>query len=120
MKEQREIKFRAWNPETNTMMDVKDIQELVMLRLSDSMACIIDKLIWLQYTGLKDKNGKEIYEGDILAFEFEENFKKVNKHHFVVKWENYNNGFNGWTQFSPIKKAVKIGNIYENPELCQK
>ena len=70
-----------------------------------------------QFTGLYDKNGKEIYEGDILAFENILNFKKVLQSHFVIKWEDYGNGMLGFTQFSPINNFVICGNLYENPEL---
>jgi uncharacterized phage protein (TIGR01671 family) len=69
-----------------------------------------------QYTGLKDKNGKEIYEGDILGFEVVKNFTNVTVHHFVVIWDFENAG---WIQFSPKYKIVVLGNIYENPELLE-
>jgi uncharacterized phage protein (TIGR01671 family) len=72
----REIKFRAWNPETRLMVD---LQKITPLALSDSMNSQLAmmgmsglflpfKYDWplMQYTGLHDKNGKEIYEGDII------------------------------------------------------
>lgn len=78
----------------------------------------------MQFTGLLDKNGKEIYEGDILDLHPEENDKIW---HRKIIWDtaafhcvqihgkaNYPLHFNKYT---PDKIWVIIGNIYQNPEL---
>ena len=59
----REIKFRAWDKSCNKMRGISGLQDCFSLR-SDGI-CNEDYIL-LQYTGLKDKNGEEIYEGDIL------------------------------------------------------
>lgn len=65
-----------------------------------------------QYTGLKDCNGKEIYEGDVLEWE---NGNRANVFYDPYS-ASYSPNFNNW---KPNKTKV-IGNIHENPELLEK
>jgi hypothetical protein len=64
----------------------------------------------MQFTGLHDKNGKEIYEGDILQTDA---FKRHSIFH-IVQWDERRNG---WSDYSPKDQFYITGNIYENPEL---
>lgn len=85
----------------------------------------------MQYTGLKDKNGKEIYEGDIIA-EWEDGLEKVER--YQVKWHGEDgypafdiepnhfeetNALSFYAQNGEGYELEVIGNIYENPELLQ-
>jgi uncharacterized phage protein (TIGR01671 family) len=132
----REIKFRAWHTEA----EVFHYQELInfgsfnyMPTMPDSRA--FDKTLLspiyselMQYTGLKDKNGKEIYEGDIVDFVFKiskgDVHKRANHTRGAVEWSKNNTAFgikdgNYYEMLNGIVSIEVIGNIYANPELLK-
>ena len=123
----REIKFRAWDQKKKRMNYGDDVivtggevgykparGEFGILEINNY---IEDD--WMQYTGLKDKNGKEIYEGDILLDELNSKYKVYWNEGFAsFMLENLSKGD---LLYSRIVPGVKIiGNIYENPELIEK
>ena len=108
----RPIRFRAWDSEHEEMYEWGQYKsELV----AEDFEGEILKL--MQYTGLKDKNGVEIYEGDIVRHATDEGVYKVifEDGGFYVK-----NLFE--YDFQPINEypLEVIGNIYENPELLER
>ena len=79
----------------------------------------IGQLLREQFTGLKDKNGKEIYEGDIIAYTHYECYPQNGNitEHIAVEWVN--NGFRPFNYLNDTAVMEVIGNIYENPELLK-
>lgn len=103
---QREIKFRAWVKKGGAMADWETIT-----KECDRFSLLKDQnFIFMQYTGLKDKTGKEIYEGDILDIKY----NYIGKVAVIFKRGEYNiSRYN-------LDKCKVIGNIHENPELLEK
>ena len=118
----REIKFRAWDgknlyeweSDSHPAVDVisgTPNRKLFYLPMSWLVGDSNDWQ-WMQYTGLKDKNGVEIYEGDIQK---SVNFYRETRLE-VVKWRKDCADFE-ILRFSGKPICEVIGNIYENPEL---
>ena len=119
----RKIKFRAWYKHEKHYRSWEDIlthryNERWFIDNTDKeyINCIFtdEAMILEQYTGLKDKNDKEIYEGDICEIS---HAWTVFKREVIFK--NAGFGFQGtYSIFIPNKELMEIiGNIHENPEL---
>ena len=132
----REIKFRAWDgkkmmSELPAYLEPHDVNETISSMNSEG-------IVLMQYTGLKDKNGKEIYEGDILYVEFEKSRSLNHFDMYLKKWthvvefkdQSFNiPDINGefrqalctaiHNQNKPTPEWEIIGNIYENKELLK-
>lgn len=121
----REIKFRAWDKQEKKMQYNDDITIMVKWTTDEPLPLNRnfeenDLQLMLQYTGLKDKNGKEIYEGDIVEY-FEEYMDGSMDDESQIEEIEYIDGC-----FYPIGNSLYsgnnievIGNIYENPELLE-
>ena len=119
----REIKFRAWDNVLG-LCAVESIDfaiNCVYVRKDadkqfHTYTLSMENANLMQYTNIKDKNGKEIYEGDILSFLFFEDTKPRIEE---VIWINENAGFGFPLGLCGLHDIEVIGNIYENPELLE-
>lgn len=127
-----EIKFRAWNKDTRTMVD---LQKITPLALSDTMNTQLsmqghgglfipfcDNLELIQYTGVEDKNGKEIYVSDICEFDNGDRFIVYIQDWLEVgaEWIGDPECEDQMRDFYRAHKSKVIGNIHQNPDLMGK
>jgi uncharacterized phage protein (TIGR01671 family) len=145
----RNIKFRAWEKNLKEIIPVNNIDFASRMINTGSAWRLFDEIELMQYTGLNDKNGNKIYEGDIVRREFEigriiidplslgaEDYEIEDSGYFIGvvclrpsegyvlnKCKKFNDEDELQAKKSGVKlyanRAVVIGNIYENPELLE-
>lgn len=132
----REIKFRAWDNELKIFRQSFYIDQLGLMYFNNGgMVGTLEtsNYVLQQFTGLKDENEKDIYEGDILKISWSEwnmggylqSDDMTNEHEKIVtvKYKAPSFCFFSKNEIqTSIRKNAKIeviGNIYENPELLE-
>lgn len=125
----REIKFRGWDVKARQFLGKKRKGQFWKISLDGSWLGKGDEafknweeeIILEQYTGLKDKNGKEIYEGDIVVYDgigYEYYWDEMLQG-FNVRRADGNQRLYGSASYEAVKFGSVVGNIHENPELLK-
>lgn len=121
----REIKFRMWHKKSKKMFDVESInfKDRSLNMWNSGMYSLstfsLDDVILMQYTELHDKNGKEIYEGDIVKITGN---KGIDIGKVIYEYNGFTldvmNTDRFYGRINLLEKFIEvIGNAYDNPEL---
>ena len=125
---QRMIKFLAWDIDVKRMSTIVHLGDGIVCFPNDTLpiafcATRTERFVFRQYTGLNDKDGQEIYEGDVV----ENHHPEMTSGIYIVRFSlsdfgtrfeivNHTTGVNRWWKEATCRV---IGNIYQNPELLQ-
>lgn len=119
-------KYRAWDKELQTMLDVSliDFKKGVLVgehwEFGETNFMSFDEIVIMQTTGLLDKNGKEIFEGDILGTKDGLLNGVVEYRSDLGMWTNSLIRYNNFERLCTVANSREIiGNVYENPEILE-
>jgi len=123
----REIKYRVWTG--SKMLEWEDLRHVALYDILEENHLPMSIYKALEYTGLHDKHGKEIWESDIVSLVLIEDAGLGHKTQTTatVEWDDEDTGFYYSTEYSKFPHAKPwytenvevIGNIYESPELLK-
>ena len=123
----RELKFRIWDTNAKQWLILNAADLRFYLDGGRILSLEMTGLIFQQYTGLNDKNGREIYEGDILFCSAEQMcanntpIQYKSDYYAVVEYNPPSFVLHDIAKMSPVhwNGCEVVGNIFENPELIK-
>lgn len=119
----RETKFRAFAANTMGVVEYYNKDFCGVRWGDDEVACDVatEDIEIMQFTGLLDKNGIEIYEGDVVTHRGNSPGVVIYQQYvcqFILQLTSEGRGYAGWFEYDYMQKDGEvIGNIYEHPEL---
>ena len=117
MKHTREHKYRAWDKVGGVMITSKELENQVWNIYGSMRNPSNSDWIFLEFTGLKDKSGKEIYEGDILRWSHPD-FKENKVEYKILEMQDIRKSHMIFPDCHAGYIEI-IGNVWENPELLK-
>ena len=146
----RDIKFRAWDGDKIISLSSAYTKELISIQINDDnseysndISTEFSHVILMQYTGLNDKNGVEIYEGDVVSYwnggmkackksdQGSKHYPNISPYYFKILENKHveiiyeapsfkiKNGNPLGSMYLGSDEIEVVGNIYENPELLE-
>jgi uncharacterized phage protein (TIGR01671 family) len=118
----REIKFRAWEKNLKEIIPIDSINFEHKIVNMTSAWRFFNEVELMQFTGFKDENGKEIFEGDIVEQLDEMRYESITGIVRFLEGTFYIVAIDdkeAWSIFNEVGHNTVLGNIYENPELLE-
>ncbi len=126
----RKLAFRAWDKENNRMETTFEVTSQGVIKFTPlgMTTKYLEHFILMQFTGMKDKNGKEIYESDLLMceegirykLEWEEQYGGYRLYFWGGKDWDWDEQIDDMYDYQTKRISLEIiGNLYENPELLK-
>jgi uncharacterized phage protein (TIGR01671 family) len=112
----KHVKFRAWEKNLEEIIPVHDIDFDRKMINTNSAWRMFNEIVLMQFTGLYDCNGKEIYEGDIIHLKHETGYEEWDESNEAVTFEMGSFSCGIYADPSGQCDCEVVGNVFEMPD----